>query len=879
MKWFVHTWLIWMASLASAITAQELNHTLNDRHKEAITDLLHSVEINEANTYTIQSEAATLSTFLDLYTFYHSAINLRLAAISVDSSTIVQRLPEAVQTTFKTEFAHTYNHINEEILKIDRTLAYFWTRTFRQQSKFDYNLLTLPKFMIPQLYNRSININSAAYKIPPYAISLLKQTATPNTVSIALQTHIANVNAFTHMQRLQINNAFLNAYTPLKKTCHQDRAIIQPNLYLLYPTTESTDIITANLITSLGLLPGQNHDQCVLAAITYLKLLETDLTKIITGKLPDHDSQLTFKIPRSNPVQLVVPTKTQLSEQEYSKKLLSNYPAVRYTRNDRHKRNFFTDIIGAGSRTDQLQNTIDLKNIENMDRDLRVGQNKIQLEYDRLMGDRIKEESVLSDIGKHVNQLEVLAHGVNTELTNVTEATRQLTRTLEAFMTISTTWEMVAQEVQLLRTGLEHEVTKFKQLIQSQPGVILDTVNKIQRQINSPHIIKMTNRGVLFSSTMTLGAEEWAMLQIKSVPVMTTKGEQQLVFEDSIITNGQDKILSSDIIWCNHVTLECPQEVGIQKLSLCELHLLNQLTNLRLDKAHINYNGSSDIMKECATKLQPVVPSELSYIRSDNSLMIYLQTEVASYKICAGETSVVRLNKGLSRVSLPQGCIIKIKDTVLKGQRSNYRLSNGNYTFIEDRLQESINYILNNTYVPDKWLSILELHLPTNITEHIKTYLKEANHTTNPLTYDETLWGYSHPVHALVNIGPVILTSIIFLSLLISCCCCSCCKRALMKEVMNLPRSIAGQSANRDLDVTQTSMVTSTPVSATSNRRVAYCANNSSNEEAQVSFEQGHNTVPRSAIRRTGLPEIIPMENRPVSQHTLPRTTSIVSIG
>ena len=783
------SWWITLITIAWATYAKTVTAASSLDSNMTLTNLLHSVELAPSSDYKIINELMDTKLQFDVYTIYQHHKQLGRAITDIRGSGGLHRLPEQIKIAIQTETGHLLKMSGKEIRKIDNAIAYFWKEKFQQYQQISSDTENINSTIIPKIYDNLYTVDTALYKIPNYYVTLLKTIKTDKIQRIVSQMSIDNLNHYSLFTQIEIKKSFQNRYAALQNICAIEKANLDPELGILFPPLENVEKIKSNLIRSLGLSRGKYQENCLFALAAYYQLLEGDLNRIVNGTLVTYKEDLTFLVGKESDLQLVVPMRSLISEQEYNIKLITcEYPAIRYRKSrsqPRGKRNVFLDLIGAASEADRLENALRIRDIDDIENKLKNSQSKIQGEVKKLLGDRIAEGSMLTSIGDHVNRLEKMSSSIIKEANNATEMALKNQETLVSFMALQTALNLIKTEINMLCSGLHVELTQAKQVWQNLAIFPTDT-SKLITATTSPNTkLTFSDQGIIIETTMGLNAVTWRSVQIKTIPVPSNHGHVQLQFDSQIITDGFKKILPEDLHKCNHASHLCPGEIAVVALSQCEKFFLQQSSFQPLKNNKINRIGDNNTLYDCTDKLKYVNPPKITYVQSKAGLILNLDNEEKGYRICPNYANSLTLVKGLNNVGLEPGCKLKIGQAVFQNAKSHYPYTFANYSYIEDRVKESVEKLVqlqrSQNYTG---LSFAMTELHTNLSTQIYGYLQKINESNPPIPIElNTNSNYLNHAEMVSHFGPLVLWSLLAILFILAFCCCKCVQLKFKREI------------------------------------------------------------------------------------------------
>ena len=797
-----------------------------------VDTILNSVEIIRKNEYFISINGITeVKETLPVFLYYYQAIALRQNLVTVRNYDDMNILPKEIKYTILKEASHLYTAIDNFVLKIDKSISLVWNHQFLKDTKAFYNLSEIEDTTIPKLYKKNIELITDKYIFPENYFEVIQGIKVTNLVTISLQLAKGRLNDLYYDARIKIANIFNARYTSLQKACSHDNATLGRTLHILFPARESKPIITSNLVESLGLKMGKDQSSCLFSFVVYLTLIENDLERILHQKLPNEQNHLSFIIPNIRDKVILMPIKTALPSYERRTKIFPSYPSIRLD-----KRNIFLSLIGAASENDRLHNSIQLKDVQAATLELKTVQTKLNGEYTKLLGSRIRENNVLTDIGEHVDNLEKSSWDLNIKMSNISQIATKSLQTLSGYMSISLALQIITEELNLIQEGFKTDALKLKKTLNLEGFDIFDSSLILTGNPLTPIQVKFNEQGISLSTKVGVDPLVWKGMIPRSLPITTSTGLNMITFDSLIITDGYFKINPQDLSLCDHSLRVCPPEASFKQLSPCEKYIINKnATQISLE-----------LVKDCVAKLQRIEKKELAYIHISKGILIYNPSSTIAYRICEKTTSTLSLPEGITRVILGLNCILKIHDYILKGSIYQYQNNHINYSFINAKMTDAVDALLHlhyNISSPEFNASLPDLFSIHGLSKHIRDYVSNITLTSNEIHYDETLWGM-HPVEAVGNIGPTIAITILFilvLIMLITLCCCktriirSCIRHTKNTERRSPAHSAVGYSTIDpiiNITVPNSTYPRTTPVQSTSSSLPAITEEIPNNSEA-----------------------------------------------
>ena len=731
-----------------------------ESHQGPLLNLLHSVQLKNIRDYHVIEDGTVQATQgIPIFMYYLQSLALRQSLNSIRNYPDIRMLPNEIKFGLLKEIEHHSATIDEVIYKIDAGLSLYWNNEF--QKDVIQNHAMIPVSCVPRLYNRSIVLDNTNFSVPELIVQKIQGMKIDNLMKVSMDFLSGQFLKYHYKDQIRLANIFHDRYQTLKRVCHTDSAKIERVLHVLFPAKETKNIIMSGLIQSLGLKKDKDMSKCTMAFIAYINILENDIDKVLHKKLPATTNHLSFLIPGMNEVRIISPKNIDISKFEYREKIFPAYPAMRL-----NKRNIFLSIIGAASESSRLQNSLALKDVQSANRELKTAQSKLDGEYQKILGSRIKENSVLTDIGSHVDSLERSSVKFHEQIGNMTHLNVVSYQHIHSYMSIDLALAMVHTEIMAVQTGLNKDLDTLQNVLSNEGFKIKDTSLLFVGDTLSKVHLTQDSQGLVVDTTIGLDPATWKSLVFKTLPINSSSGVTKLTFDEMIITDGKLKILPEDLPFCNHVTAVCPPEVGVTTLSPCEHYLINQ--------THGTWTGDNKpvpvkVAEDCAKRIIKTDLPLLSYIHVHQGILVHLYRPTTAYRICATTTNVVNLINGITRLSLAKGCKCMIGETVIKGSTYQYSLKKANYNFIDEKLTNAVEHILQ--YHPNQqtfnWSNQEQNMTLDSLTDHIHTYVNTLNWTTPQLTYDDSLWNI-HPVEAVGHLGPsAILIIILVLTLTI----------------------------------------------------------------------------------------------------------------
>ena len=742
-----------------------------ENHQGPLLNLLHSVQLKNIKDYHVIEDGTVEATQeIPLFMYYLQSLALRQSLNSIRNYPDIRMLPNEIKFGLLKEIEHHSASIDEVIHKIDTGLSLYWNNEFQQD--VIQNHVMIPVSSVPMLYKRSIVLDYTNFTVPDLLVQKIRGMKIDNLMKVSMDFLSGKFLKYHYKDQIRLANTFHDRHYTLQRVCKQDSAEIKNTLHILFPARETKAIIMSGLIQSLGLQKDKDMSKCTMAAIAYINILENDIDKILHKKLPATEDHLSFLIPGMNEARIITPKQIDISTFEFREKIFPAYPAMRL-----NKRNVFLDIIGAASESSRLQNSLALKDVQAANRELKTAQSKLDGEYQKILGSRIQETSVLTDIGSHVDSLERSSTQFHEEINNITYLNVVSYQHIHSYMSSDLALAMVHTEIMAVQNGLNKDLNTLQKVLSNEGFKVRDTSLIFVGDTLSNIHLNQDSQGIRVDTTIGLDPATWKCLVFKTLPINSSSGVTQLKFDEMIITDGNLKILPEDLPFCNHVTAVCPPDVGVTTLSPCEHYLINQTHEAWGN----NKPGTVETTKDCAKRLVKADLPLLTYIHVQQGILVHLDRPTTAYRICATTTNVINLIKGITRLSLAKGCKCMIEGTVIKGATYQYSLKTANYNFIDKRLADAVDHILQ--YHTDQslfnWTSQEQNITLDSLTDHIHNYIDNLTWTTPQLNYDDSLWDI-HPVEAVGHLGPSAVLLLLLVLTLITLLTVWCYRHAMV---------------------------------------------------------------------------------------------------
>ena len=640
--------------------------------------LLNSLEIRRLKDYQVSKQVVQVTEHLEFNHFFYQSVMAYQSLSNIKKFRTFAFLPTSIQKGFNKEIGFQMARCDSNIQKIDRALSMFWTYKFDKNNVFDYNRISTNHTEVPMLYNRSMIIDVMNYIYPSHSLDFFINLKLDNLAQVSADFHNENYKIYQYYQKIQINNVFSNRYQTLHNICLNNGAHLNNELAILFPARENKNIILGNLINSLGLEKNKDHSMCIIAALMYVQILEQDLDRILHDKLTDTKHHLTLRIPNLYTLRLLMPHDSGVTNKELSSKVLRAYPKIIV----RKKRNVFLSLFGAASESDRLQNSLALKDMEQINNDLRNAQITMQGELKRVLGTQQGENEVLTDIGEHVEFLERSAKSITNQIRN----SSQVANNANAHMVANLGLQISMSELDLISEGIEKITHKLEQAIIHNQVDFVGTHYIFASQTLDNIKIYPNNKGIVISARYGFQPETWKSYNIKALPIEAKKVVYKLQLPEFLITDGVHKVDKNDLFLCDHANKQCPADVAFQSLNNCEIFVLKELRVLQtFQNAHTTMSQQS-IAKDCAKLITTIQPEVLSYIHVTGGVLIYSTIPGIGYKVCHSSTSRLDIPVGHIKVGLQPGCYLKVHDHIIKGLARNFKIEGNNFDFIDSKL-------------------------------------------------------------------------------------------------------------------------------------------------------------------------------------------------
>ena len=758
--------------------------------------LLNSLEIRENKHYQVSRQVVQVTEHLDFNHLFYQSVMAYQSFNNIKKFQTYGFLPTSIQEGFDKEIGFQKARCDSNIRKIDRALAMFWIHEFDQNNVLNYNLITTNHTEVPMLYNRSMIIDVLDYVYPSHSLDFFVSLKLDNLAQVSADFHNEKYKIYQYDQKIQINNVFSNRYRTLHSICLNNGAKLHTDLAILFPARDNENIILGNLITSLGLKKHKDQSLCIIAALMYVQILEQDLDRILHDKLTDTEHHLTLQIPNLHTLRLLMPYDAGVPVKELSSKVYRAYPKIRL----RKKRNIFLSLFGAASESDRLQNSLALKDMEQVNNDLRNAQITIQGELKRVLGSRQGENQVLTDIGDHVEFLERSAKIITKQIRNSSQVANNALHYTNAHMIANLGLQIGITELDLITESIDKMTHKLEQAIIHNQVDFVGTHYIFASQTLDNIKIYPNKKGIVISARYGFQPEIWRSLNIKTLPIETKRGPYKLQLPEFLITNGVHKLDANDLFLCDHANKQCPADVALQSLNNCEKFVFRELKVIQVNKPSLTTMSQESIAKDCAKLLTKTQPGVLQYIHVNGGLLLYSTIPGIGYKVCRSTTSRLDIPIGHIKIGLQPECYLKVHDYIIKGLVRNFKIEGNNFDFIDNDLATVITDLLDQYNVTTYDMNITNVVKPgTNVSDRIADFANRNDDYIDSISYNDDYW-YRHHTLLYSHVGTSVLIGLV-LTGIITCGTILCCKRQAIVKAIQERVSSPALSADRHADV------------------------------------------------------------------------------
>ena len=727
---------------------------------------LQTVQIAKLHKYRMSGDNEVAGRIdIHIFRYYFQLIQLRQSLNEMTNNRAIKQAPHEIGNVFIREFGYLYLNIDKLIVDIDNMFAKYWIFKFNMDNTMDSNLKPLDTKIIPKMYLYENSTTAAEYKILPFALEVISAMKVDNLIRLSVIIDREAFEGLGYLKRLHIISKFSARHTTLKNICARTGSHISPNLYVLSSSKIPLAWILTALVKGLNLKKNTNHDECILAFITYLHLLENDLEIILKNKLPSDKAVLSFKVPGLKENNLLIPTHVNVPDWEINKKINKIQKPLLF------KRNIFLSILGAASETKRLENSLALKNLQDVTYDLKQAQHQMAGEYKKFLGSRIQESEVLTNIGQHIDALERTESNLNLNFKNVTHAILHLSDHMQGYMILNLGLYTLGEEIRHTERGLKRDQVIFNTALTGKFPINSQFI--VNPPIISAPYIALTKEGLSITAGLSIESNKFNDIRFKVIPMKYQQVYMKFDLPLQLITNYEYKVAKEDLHLCDHGLKTCPADVSLNKLTECETYLL------------LKRNFTKEVEKDCISMLVPSSLKSLQYIHVPNGVIIHNPQPREARRLCDTNAHTLTISPGLEMIQLKQGCQLHIGDTILKG--SNYvqvgKVSN--FDFYDDKMASALtNLSLHANFTVFNMNRNATNGLSTGMSDlmsNILSYTRLTNMTPRSYSYDKASWEALHPIEILGHVGPPVLTLILMIGTISLCVIVFCCRKRIRK--------------------------------------------------------------------------------------------------
>ena len=706
------------ASCASHLIKEEQN----------INVLLKSVNTIEGGNYKLHSARVQITTVLPTFIWFHAVRNLRHAMGVVVENVHFKQLPENMRKTITSELAHKHHELNILTENLDLMLVHAWEWHFDQMVDMDYSEGKLDESISPALFNRSIDIQVHEYRMPTLFIEKIVSMEVKYMLELAFAVKNRVFLNWTFLIRNRIINVLRNRHLSLQKVCAAEGAELNAHMYLIPSGRETMEEIFRNLIWSLSLQKHGNHFGCLMGYVTYLSLVEKDLSAIMSHTLVKPSSALSFLVPNTDALFLLGPLEDDLTPREREEKLGKVFQKTR------GERNIFLDMLGGASEQERLANSLEINGLTSAMKDLHASQMVITNDYSYVMKTRKINEDILSNIRDQLKGLGAQSEHIDRQVINNTRRLTSVQQQLSGVSASLLSLEMISEELGILKKSINDNKEFLNKIVYDnfimfdRVALILDPHSREGPEIN------VNEKGIVIVSKTSTMVNQFTKIIFETIPLKKEGHIHRMKLPAYIITNGRYKIKNSELHLCDDGTRVCDPHAVLVKLSPCEQYLLGKTT------------FSSQVGTSCWKGLRPTSSEDIEFIRVGDKLLIFSTIVSTGRLFCPLTSNTVAILPGTLTVPLADDCWLELQDFIISGRTTESNISYS-YDSFESDLDASIQNLID-IYNASETVNEYNYNRTFNISglEGLLNEYQRVLHAAPELaTEDKSFWDSLHP--------------------------------------------------------------------------------------------------------------------------------------